>query len=164
MYCGHARLCVCLCVCLSASACPHNCRDPDVTWRSGRGCPLVVHYWADLQSVDRLRCYDNITRTRNVSENMLVLALCLVSLCCHKIHWGRKKHNGKRHGSLWRDGCTHLLLLLVPYTASVISPAYTWLMGTDADVQSANIGIHSAWKKTNDRLLWQHIIDTSTLH
>jgi len=28
IYCGHARLCVCLCV----AACPHYCRDPDVTW------------------------------------------------------------------------------------------------------------------------------------
>ena len=42
------------------------------------GCSLVVHYWADLQSVHGLRCYGNITRTRNVSEYMLVLALCLV--------------------------------------------------------------------------------------
>ena len=40
--------------------------------------PLVVHYWADLQSVHGLRCYGNITRTRNVSEYMLVLAVCLV--------------------------------------------------------------------------------------
>jgi len=24
------------------------------------GCPLVVHYWADLQSVDGFRCYDNM--------------------------------------------------------------------------------------------------------
>jgi len=39
--------------------------------------PLVVHYWADLQSVHGLRCYGNITRTRNVSEYMLVLALYL---------------------------------------------------------------------------------------
>ena len=23
-------------------------------------CPLVVHYWADLQSVHEFRCYDNI--------------------------------------------------------------------------------------------------------
>ena len=29
----------------------------------GRGCPLVVHYWADLQSGHGLRCYGNITRT-----------------------------------------------------------------------------------------------------
>ena len=61
MYCGNARLCVCL----YAAACPHYCTDPDVTWGSGRGCPgpLVVNYWADLQSVHGLRCYGNITRT-----------------------------------------------------------------------------------------------------
>ena len=59
MYCGHARLCVCL----SAAVRPHYCTDPDVTWGHGRGCPLVVHHWADLQSVHRLRCYGNITRT-----------------------------------------------------------------------------------------------------
>jgi len=29
---------------------------------------LVVHYWADLQSVHGLRRYGNITRTRNVSD------------------------------------------------------------------------------------------------
>jgi len=67
MYCGHACLCVCvslcLCVCLSAAVCPHYCTDPDVIWGHGRGCPLVVHYWADLQSGHGLRCYGNITRT-----------------------------------------------------------------------------------------------------
>jgi len=41
---------VCLCVCLSAAVRRHYCTDPDVTWGHGRGCPLVVHYWADLQS------------------------------------------------------------------------------------------------------------------
>ena len=59
MYCGQARLCVCL----SAAVRPHYCTDPDVTWRRGRGCPLVVHCWADLQSGHGLRCYGNITRT-----------------------------------------------------------------------------------------------------
>ena len=57
MYCGHARLCVCLSVCLCVyvrvsvrGRMPiQYCTDPDVTWGSGRGCPLVVHYWADLQ-------------------------------------------------------------------------------------------------------------------
>jgi len=71
---------VCVSVCLSAAACLHYCTNPDVTWWSGRGCPLVVHNCADLQSVYGLRCYGNITRTRNVSEYMLVLALCLVYL------------------------------------------------------------------------------------
>jgi len=56
-------VCVCLCVCLSATVRPHYCTDPDVTWRRGRGYPLVVHYGADLQSGHGLRCYGNITRT-----------------------------------------------------------------------------------------------------
>ena len=67
IYCGHARLCVCVSVCvsvcLSAAVRPHYCTDPDVTWGHGRGCPLAVHYWADLQSGHGLRCYGNITRT-----------------------------------------------------------------------------------------------------
>ena len=89
LYCGHARLCVCLSVCLSVCVsvrgriCSHYCTDPDVTWGSGRECPLVVHYWADLQSVHWLRCYGNITRTRNVSEYTLVLALCLINVCTY---------------------------------------------------------------------------------
>ena len=41
--------------------------------------PLVVHYWAHLQWVHGLRCYGSITRTRNVSEYMFVLALFLVN-------------------------------------------------------------------------------------
>jgi len=57
-------LCVCLSVCLSAAACLHYCTDPGVTWRSGRGCPLVVHYWADLQSVHGLCCYSNTMEMR----------------------------------------------------------------------------------------------------
>jgi len=48
-YVGHAF--VCASVCLSVAACPHYCTDRDVAWRNGRGVPLVVHCWADLQSV-----------------------------------------------------------------------------------------------------------------
>jgi len=58
-----SRASVCLSVCLSAAIRPHYCTDPDVTWGRGRGCPLVVHCWADLQSGHGLRCYGNITRT-----------------------------------------------------------------------------------------------------
>jgi len=50
---------VCLSVCLSAAVRQHYCTDPDVTWGHGRGCPLVVHYWVDLQSGHGLRCYGN---------------------------------------------------------------------------------------------------------
>jgi len=59
IYCGYSHLCVCL----SAAVRPHYCTDLDVTWGHGRGCPLVVHYWADLQSGHGLRCYGNITQT-----------------------------------------------------------------------------------------------------
>ena len=41
MYCGHLRLSVCLSVCLSAAACLQYCKDPDVTWQSGKGYPLL---------------------------------------------------------------------------------------------------------------------------
>jgi len=79
MYSGHGRLCVCAClsVCLSLAAFPHYCMDPDVGSGNGRGCSLVVHYWADLQSVHGFRCYDHIAP--NVKcQRVLVLALCLV--------------------------------------------------------------------------------------
>jgi len=45
MYIGQGRLCACL----SLAAFPHYCMDPDVSWRNGSECPLVVHCWADLQ-------------------------------------------------------------------------------------------------------------------
>jgi len=80
MYYGHVRLSVCLSVCLSLSVhsgMPALLHGPGCNLGSGKECPLVVHYWVDLQSVHGLRCYGNITRTRNVSEYMLVLALCL---------------------------------------------------------------------------------------
>jgi len=67
MYCGHARLCVCVSVRGRTPTLLHG--DADVTWGRGRSCPLVVHYWADLQSALGLRCYGNITRT-------LVYAVC----------------------------------------------------------------------------------------
>ena len=71
MYCGHARLCVCL----PAAVRPHCCTDPDVIWGRGRGCPLVVQYWADLQSGHGLRCYGN-TRHR-ASTSMYSLIFCV---------------------------------------------------------------------------------------
>ena len=68
MYVGHARLCVCV-----PRRIPTLLHRPRCDLGEWQGCPLVVHYWADLQSVHGFRCYDNIARTRNVSE-------CLYSL------------------------------------------------------------------------------------
>jgi len=62
------RVCVSLSVCLSSAAWPHYCTDPDVTWGSGRGCPLVVHYWADLQSVHCTGCVAMATLWKCVAE------------------------------------------------------------------------------------------------
>ena len=65
---------VCVSVGLSLAAFPY-CADPDVTWRNGTGCPLVVHYWADLQSVNGFRCCDN-TAPNAKCQRVLALALC----------------------------------------------------------------------------------------
>jgi len=76
------RVCVslCLCVCLSVRGrMPTLLHGPGCNLGSGRRCLLVVHCWADLQSAHGVRCCGNITRTRNVSEYMLVLAICIVS-------------------------------------------------------------------------------------
>ena len=91
MYCGHRRLCVFLCVCPRPHA--HTIPRHECNLGNGSGCPLVVHYRADLQSVHGLRCYgnnanpsytfastprhDDIVRTQNVSE-CSVLPVCLV--------------------------------------------------------------------------------------
>jgi len=56
MYIDHDHLCVCLSVPRHIPTLLHN---PDVTWGNGRGCPLIVHYWEDLQSVHGFRYYDN---------------------------------------------------------------------------------------------------------
>jgi len=83
-----ARLC--LYVWLSVDAFSHYCTDPDVTWRSGSGCPLVVHYWADLQSVHGFRCYYNIqvckpiplyTANAYSAEREMSASTCLYALC-----------------------------------------------------------------------------------
>ena len=65
-------------VSLSLAAFPHCCTDLDVTWGNGRECPLVVHCWADLQSVHGFCCYDNIA-TNAKCQRVVVLALCLVT-------------------------------------------------------------------------------------
>jgi len=57
--------------------------DPDVTWETGRGCPPVVQYWADLKLVHEFVCYDNIAPNAKC-QRVLVLALCLVVLVREK--------------------------------------------------------------------------------
>jgi len=53
-------------------------RRPGYLEPNGMGCPLVVHYLADLQSVHGFgfRCYDNTSENAKC-QRVLVLALCL---------------------------------------------------------------------------------------
>jgi len=55
MYIGNARLCVCLSV---RGRMPTLLDGPGCNLGNGRG-PLVVHCWADLQSVHEFHCYDD---------------------------------------------------------------------------------------------------------
>ena len=75
MYSGHARLCVCR----SAAACPHYCADPDVTWGMVGVLPSCALLGGFAIGARVSFAYDNIARTRNVSE-CSVFALCLVML------------------------------------------------------------------------------------
>ena len=90
VYWSRSSVCVCVCMGELLSACVSVCPqrhahttarpDPDVTQGNGRGCPLVVHYWADLQSVQGFRCYDSIAANAKC-QRVFVLALCLVVNC-----------------------------------------------------------------------------------
>jgi len=70
-------------------------------------CHLVVHYWADLQSVYGFRCYDNIARTQNASE-------CLYSLYAWFRHWQISRHHAynKRSNSHSSQCCPAVSLSL----------------------------------------------------
>jgi len=112
MYGGHGRLSVCLFL----AAFPHHCTDPDVTWGNGRRCPLVVHYWTDLQPVHRFRCYDNIAPNAKC-QRVLVLALRLVELiennddvhttrvsaCVHIAPTNTSRHRNASNTRMWAN-------------------------------------------------------------
>jgi len=78
MYIRHARLSVCLSVCRCM---PTQYRtDPDVTCGNGRGCPLIVHYWSDLQSVHGFRCYDNTAPNAKCQRVLVLASACTRSM------------------------------------------------------------------------------------
>ena len=75
--------------CVSLCPSPHSyyCTDPDVTWANGRGCPLVVHHWEDLQSVHGFRCYDN-SAEREMSASACTRSVPVyvhVHKCCTRV-------------------------------------------------------------------------------
>jgi len=44
------------------------------------------------------------------------------------------------------------------------TPTFHLAEGINSDVQSVNIGIHSAWRKASDCTHWRRIVDMTTLH
>ena len=69
---------------MSLAAFLHYCTDPDVTLGNDSLCPLVVHYWADLQLITcpgfatmaTCTCkYNTIGRGCNVNAHQLTLML-----------------------------------------------------------------------------------------
>jgi len=61
----------------SVSVCVRVCTDPDVSWvGEWQGCPLVLHYLADLQSVQGFRCYDN-SAEREISASTCSMPSCV---------------------------------------------------------------------------------------
>jgi len=68
MYSGHGRLCVCLSV---SYRIPMLLHEPGCNL--GQWAPLVVHCLANLHSVHKFRCYDNIASNAKC-QRMLVLA------------------------------------------------------------------------------------------
>jgi len=80
MYIDHAGMYVRVSVC--PSRWPTLLHVPGCTWGmvgAYRRYPLVVHYWADLQSVHGCCCYDNIAPYAKC-QRVSVLALCLVAI------------------------------------------------------------------------------------
>jgi len=79
---------ICMFVCLSV---PHPISTllhrPDVTWENGTGCPLVVHYWADLQSVHGFCCYDNIAPNVKCDECLYLLYAWFLFGTVYQITW-----------------------------------------------------------------------------
>jgi len=78
VYWWRPSVCLCVSICLSVPRrIPILLHGSGCNFGNGSGCPLVVHYRADLQSVHGFRCYDNIALNAKC-QRVLVLTLCLV--------------------------------------------------------------------------------------
>ena len=122
---------VCVSVCLSLAAFPHYCTDPGVSCGNGREFPLVVHCWANLQSMYGFRYYDNIhvcklialytanlysaePWTRNVSEWSYSLYGWLYNNC---------RHYCSMEGRTYSSCGDEILLCLVHCSCDIFSGA-----------------------------------------
>jgi len=85
MYMSLASVCLSVSVCLPLVSLPHYCTELGVTLRMVEGAPPSCALLGGLQSVPGFRCYDNIVRTRNVSECLYSLyAYCRLKARSHR--------------------------------------------------------------------------------
>jgi len=143
MYSGHGRLCVRVCLSVPRRI-PTLLHGPGVTWENGSGCPLVVHYWADLQSLHGFRCYENIARTQNVSECLYSLYVWLISrrlrftrmiaaVCTAGFHWWRSGNITRFGHVVMRVGvCVCLCVSAAACPHYRMDPDVTWRNGRGA--------------------------------
>ena len=113
---------------MSVSPSPHSHatvrNGPRCNLGNGRGAPCIVvhYYWADLQSVHGYRCYDNIARTRNVSERLYSLCAWfdLLCICCRFVLdfvaqlLVQQIHNKSNEWSLVLTDMMHVISLRIP--------------------------------------------------
>jgi len=82
-------------VCVSvARRIPTLLQGPGCKLENGRGCPLVVHYWVDLQLVNGFHCYNRAPNAK--CQRVPVLALCLVHFST--VQFSRADVNGPVNG------------------------------------------------------------------
>ena len=43
-------------------------------------------------------------------------------------------------------------------------PRQTWTRTVENDLKPANIGLHTAWRRAQDRADWKNFVTTATLH
>jgi len=43
-------------------------------------------------------------------------------------------------------------------------PRHTWTRTVENDLKPANIGLHTAWRRAQDRADWRNFVKTATLH
>jgi len=144
---------VCVSVCLSLAAFPHCCTDPDVTWGNGGRCPLVVHCWANLQSVHGFRCYGSIAPNAEC-QRVLVLALCLIVICTRDYYTSPPGRVRSVAVSVSVDLCTS-----VPTSVSQKSHVQT-----SRDFQYVLPGSVLCWRQCNELCILLVLRMTSRFH
>ena len=60
---------------------PTLLHGPGCNLENGRGAPIVVHYWADLQSVHGFHCYDNICECEMSASVLADICTCSMPGC-----------------------------------------------------------------------------------